>query len=67
MIYLNKRLIQNKFTLAKRRANYYEEMRRYYLATFPEHNNIISKWDEISLQKICKLTAVNNKKYNKIK
>ena len=61
MIYLNKRLIQNKFTLAKRRALNYEEMRKYYLATFPEHKNIISKWDEISLQKICKLTAVRIK------
>jgi len=36
----------------------YDEMKKYYLVTFPEHKNKIEKWDEISMEKICKLTSV---------
>lgn len=58
LIYINKRLLHNKFLLSKRRALYYEEMKNYYLITFPEHKAKIEKWDEITLEKICKLTSV---------
>jgi hypothetical protein len=33
-------------------------MKKYYLITFPEHKEKIDKWDEITLEKICKLTSV---------
>lgn len=58
LIYVNKRLIHNKFLLSKRRSLNYEEMKKYYLITFPEHKEKIDKWDEITLEKICKLTSV---------
>lgn len=40
----------------------YEELKKYYLATFPEFKHKIAKWDEVTLGKIAKLTAVKNKK-----
>ena len=58
LIYVNKRLIHNKFLLSKRRSLNYEEMKKYYLITFPERKEKIDKWDEITLEKICKLTSV---------
>lgn len=66
LIYINKRLIHNKFLLSKRRALYYEEMKKYYLTTFPEYTEKIEKWDEISLEKICKLTSVSSIYYNNL-
>ncbi len=59
LLYINKRLIYNKFLLSKNRALNYEEMKNYYLITFPEYKQLIDKWDEITMEKLCKLTAVS--------
>ena len=40
------------------RGLHYEEMTKYYISTFPEHQQLIESWDEITIEKLCKLTAV---------